>query len=109
MLRRAYTYKKSKISAATASRSSSRTTSIHHVVLDIAGRLLSWSGTEAIMGLVTPGGRGFPSKSILGNSGHRAGVPSGAPTPHKKVWTLGVSGKICFAAAFSAAVAAASR
>ena len=48
------------MSAATAS--SSRTTSIHHVVLDIAGRLLSWSGTEAIMRLVTPGGSGFPIK-----------------------------------------------
>jgi hypothetical protein len=67
------------MSAATASRSSSRTTNIPHVLLDIAGRLLSRSGTEAIMGLVTPGGRGFPSKSILGNSGYRAGVPSGAP------------------------------
>jgi hypothetical protein len=53
------------MSAATAS--SSRTTIIHHVVLDIAGRLLSWSGIGAI-GLVTLEGGEFPSKSILGNS-----------------------------------------
>jgi hypothetical protein len=31
------------------------------------------------IGLVTLGDRGVPSKSILGNSGRRAGVPSGAP------------------------------
>src|SRR5215216_7456638 len=37
------------------------------------------------MGLVTPGGRGVPSKSILGNSGYRAGVPSGGSGPFKSL------------------------
>jgi hypothetical protein len=47
--------------------------------------MISWkishlgAGPVPLMELVTLGGGEFPSKSILGNSAHRAGIPSGSP------------------------------